>query len=68
MIDKCSKCNGTLSIGATHMEFEGDNSIETPTIAYNILPMCCVNPKCDNYSADLSNPKIVIDTLRQKMN
>ena len=67
-MDKCPKCNGTLSIGVTHMEFEGDKSENTPTIAYNVLPLCCVNPKCDNYSENLNNPKIVIDTIRQKMN
>lgn len=67
-MDKCPECGCTLSIGVTHMEFEGDKSESTPTKAYNVLPMICTNLKCKNGSTDLSNPKIVIETLRQPMN
>jgi len=65
---QCSKCNCSLSISKAHMEFEGDNTELTPTKAFNVLDMVCTNPKCDNYTKDLSNPKIILETLRQPMN
>ena len=67
MDNKCPKCNGTLSIAKSHIKFEGDNSPDTETKAYNVLDMICTNPRCPNYTSDLSNP-IVIETLRQPMN
>lgn len=64
----CPTCNCTLSIAKTHLEFEGDNSPDTPTVAYNVLPMVCTNPDCDNYSgADLNSPRVIVETLRQRM-
>lgn len=71
---QCPVCKCTLSIGISHIEFEGDNAPNTPTVAYNVLPMVCTNgdfggKPCPNYAGtDLSNPKIVVETLRQKMN
>ena len=67
MGNKCSKCNGTLSIANSRIEFEGDTSPDMVTKAYNVLDMICINPKCPSYTADLSNP-IVIETIRQPMN
>ena len=67
MDNKCPKCNGTLSIAKSHIEFEGDTSPDMVTKAYNVLDMICTNPRCDNYTADLSNP-IIVKTLRQSMN
>ena len=68
MDNKCPKCNGTLSIAKSHIEFEGDTSPDMVTKAYNVLDMICTNLKCKNGSSDLSNPKIVIETIRQPMN
>jgi len=66
---KCSACGGTLNIGVSTMVFEGDNSPDTPTIAFQLLPMICSNPECSMYGGhDLSNPTKVVQTLRQKMN
>ena len=66
---QCNACKCTLSIGVAHIEFEGDASPDTPTVAYNVLPMVCTNPDCTNYSgADLNSPKVIVETLRQKMN
>ncbi len=65
----CPKCQCSLSIGTTRLEFEGDNSPDTVTKVFNVLPMVCTNPGCDNYGGpDLNNPKVVTATLRQKMN
>ena len=67
MDNKCPKCNGTLSIAKSHIEFEGDTSPDIETKAYNVLDMVCTNPRCENYTTDLNNP-IVVETLRQLMN
>ena len=66
--NKCRKCNCTLSIAKAHMEFEGDSSRNTETKAFNVLDMVCTNPKCSNYTKDLENPTIILDTLKLKMN
>jgi len=66
---KCPSCGSTLNIGKTLIVFEGDNSPDTPTIAYTIMPMVCSNPECSIYGGhDLNNPTRVVQTLRQKMN
>ena len=64
---QCSKCNCSLSIARSHIEFENDDNPITPTKAYNVLELSCTNPKCIDYSKDLNNPTIV-ETLRQSMN
>ena len=65
---KCPKCGCSESIAKAHIEFIGDTSPDEVTKAYNVLDMICTNPKCDNYSSDLDNPKVIIETIRQIMN
>lgn len=74
-MDKCPKCNNRLNIANGAIEFEGDKSADTETIAYQVInKVCCNNDTgngkpCDNYCGnDLSNPKIVVDTERIKLN
>jgi len=66
--NKCPKCNCSLSISKAKIEFEGDSSKNTKTIAFNCLSMVCTNPKCVNYTSDLKNPTIIIDVIKQQMN
>ena len=65
---QCKKCNCSLSIARSHIEFDGDNSPDTPTKAFNVLDMVCTNPKCDNYSKDLNSPLVILEILRQPIN
>lgn len=65
---QCSKCTCSLSIAKSHIEFEDDDNPITPTKAFNVLEMICTNLKCEYGSEDLSNPKVILETLRQPMN
>jgi hypothetical protein len=65
---ECPKCNCSLSISKMRIEFEGDESPDTETKAFNVLESVCTNPKCDNYSADLNNPTVIVETLRHPVN
>ena len=67
-MDKCSKCGCSTTISKAHIEFEGDTSPNLKTVAYNVLDIVCTNSRCDNYTQDLSNPKIILETIRQPMN
>lgn len=73
----CKHCGNTLNIGKAYITFEGDNSPETPTKAFNNLPMICTNPQCSFYGGDkqnlsapidLDNPKLIVEVLKQALN
>lgn len=64
---KCPKCDRDLVIAKGRWEFENDDTPELPTVAYRCLDMVCINRFCDNYTGtDLSNPKIILETIRHK--
>lgn len=66
---KCLSCGLTLNIGVTSIEFEGDKSPDTETIAFQVLPMICSNEKCELYGGkDLSSPTQVVEKIRQRLN
>jgi hypothetical protein len=51
------------------MTFENDDTPELPTIAYTNLPMICINKDCDNYGGEeLTKPKIIVETVKNKVN
>jgi hypothetical protein len=51
------------------MTFENDDTPELETIAYTNLPMICINKECDNYGGeDISNPRYVIDIVKNRVN
>ncbi|NHC17146.1 hypothetical protein G6554_02465 [Bacillus sp. MM2020_4] len=58
-----------LQIGITYMTFENDDTPEAETIAYNNLPMICLNKSCDDYGGeDVTNPRIVVEVVKNRMN
>lgn len=60
----CPKCVQSLRIASGKFTSE-----EGSTDVYSEQTLVCVNPDCDNYSGtDLSNPKIIVQTLRNKVN
>jgi hypothetical protein len=68
-METCPKCNSLLRIGTSYMTFENDDTPEEPTIAYTNLPMICNNKDCDDYGGeDLSNPRIVVETIKNQVN
>lgn len=51
------------------MTFEGDESPDTETIAYTNMTMLCPNKECDQYAGeDLTNPRIIIDVVKNRVN
>jgi hypothetical protein len=51
------------------MTFENDDTAELETKAFTNLPMICNNKDCDDYGGeDLSNPRIVVETIKNKVN
>ena len=61
---KCPKCNAQLNISKSRFETE-IGSVDI----YSALDMVCINPKCPNFcGSDLSNPAIVVEIVRSKIN
>lgn len=51
------------------MTFENDDTPDQPTLAYTNLPLICVNPDCDQFAGeDVSNPRIIIEIVRNQVN
>jgi hypothetical protein len=68
-METCPKCNALLRIGTSYMTFENDDTAELPTKAYTNLPLICINQECADYGGeDVSNPRIIIDTVRNQVN
>jgi len=68
-METCPKCQSLLRIGTSYMTFENDTTPDLPTIAYTNLPMICINKECDQYGGeDVSNPRIVIEVIKNRVN
>jgi hypothetical protein len=51
------------------MTFENDDTPDKPTIAYTNLPMICLNKQCAIYGGeDVSNPKYVVEIVKNRVN
>ena len=61
---ECQECRQPLYVSNSKFE-----SAEGSTEVYNVLTLCCVNPKCGTYAGpDLNNPLKVAATVRNKAN
>ena len=64
MPHECPKCKAELNVSANR--FTSDPGT---TDVYSELDMVCVNPKCSNFcGSDLSNPKVIVEVVRNKVN
>jgi hypothetical protein len=69
MMDTCPQCGSLLRIGTSYMTFENDTTPDLPTIAYTNLPMICLNKQCAIYGGeDVSNPKYVVEIVKNRVN
>jgi hypothetical protein len=69
MTDTCPQCGSLLRIGTSYMTFENDTTPDLPTIAYTNLPMICLNHACAIYGGeDVSNPKYVVEIVKNRVN
>jgi hypothetical protein len=68
-MDTCPKCQSLLQIGTSFMTFENDDTPDKPTVAFTNLPMICLNKDCVDYGGEnVSNPRVVVDTIRNRVN
>lgn len=68
-METCPKCQSLLRIGISYMTFEHDDTPDEETIAYTNLPMICVNNDCDQFGGeDISHPRIVVETVKNRVN
>jgi uncharacterized protein with PIN domain len=60
----CPQCNNPLMVSDSKLVSEVGS-----TEVFSELTMVCVNPKCQNYAGiDLSNPKKIVTTIKNKAN
>lgn len=58
-----------LRIGKTYYTFDGNNTDESPIIAFINMPMLCLNAECENYAGeDQSKPKYIVETVKNQVN
>ncbi|WHY76074.1 hypothetical protein QNH20_18350 [Neobacillus sp. WH10] len=68
-METCPKCNSLLRTGISQMTFENDDTPDKETIAYTNIPMICPNKACDDYGGeDTSKPRIVVETVKNRVN
>lgn len=68
-METCPKCNSLVRISSSKLTFEHDDTPDVETIAYSEMKLVCVNPECEDYAGeDVSNPRIVIDVVKNRVN
>jgi hypothetical protein len=68
-METCPKCQALLRIGTSYMTFENDDTPDAETIAYTNLPLICLNKDCDDYGGEnVSSPRIIIETIKNRVN
>ena len=61
---KCKSCDNDLMVANLKMVSERDS-----TDVFQEQQLICINPKCSCYAGrDLDNPKMIVETIRNKVN
>jgi hypothetical protein len=68
-METCPKCGSLLRTSDSYYSTENDDTPNLETIVYVNIKMVCPNTACEDYAGnDLTNPRIVVDTVKNRVN